>query len=986
MATCLLLTQMLIVSADAATITIASTTIAPSTTYPTSPSATATLRIYSSITFTASDGTVVMAGTPGSGAFFKSVTCTITGGVITIPAFTLLSTTDAVDNSNARYTAIFFDSKGVKRDTYLADFPLPISLGSTITWGQIRVYKAGTQPWHDTSVYTKTQTDAQIQAAIGSTNDAGAYPAGPKGRVYLSSPATVANEPIAVGANDPRVAPDGTWYYALNYTSLDDAIIQLGDTVRVTLVISEPMSCTNPVVPPTMTLKFVGNGRMVPDAGFVPNIRGNIDAPKAMWIFDCSASGTGISFEDSVAKGDIYPQWFGAVVGDGIDDFAALTAMVAAASTGARSIHFLDGTYDISNTLKIAAFTGFHIYGENKASTRLVINTANKSAIFMNHGSYGVMERLQITTTAASTNVYALLDIDADGSLGALKTQQISLRDLFITGGQLAANCLRISQSGASSQGDTIWVGNLLISQCLDAGIKLGGQNALGVLVEDSDIQACYHWGVYNSGGQIFLNGTSFQNQDLGLVSDDGIPISQITTGGADYFSDATGGTSGISSMTDIRSESDILVSGGSIHIRHAAVNAGSSDPYFPNSFYSPGQMIRGTVGVGQKGELGRTFMLVESGGTKNFATPEGNSTLTVINDLSQSWTVNQWAGFYLGLRYPNGFIGSAQIASNTATSITLATPLPYNYWSDAGHTSVCGFPGQRFNCSQYRIGGLTSGTEPTWSSVPKGWYNQYSNDGGSNGFVAVAGSNVISGWYYAFGISPSVGDYVLIHRAGTNGGPFISHITNIVRPNGSGGVTVTLADNAITSTPNGESGYVGTPVTDGQVKWMSIDYVSVSTGGTVVDLYSNGGKLASAASLTDSYFSRPDFLGDQFNAGNPITALRWMKNVAYSASGEYNSGPAVYVPDFVRPGDDVASANTIAPTGASFTLTGNGTVKTITPNNFPPGTTLYIKCSGTPTFDETGNMLINGAATTLTATAGDIVIAYWNGTVWQVR
>jgi len=185
------------ITAHATTITISSTTVGNSTNY---PGSTCTLRIYSSITFTASDGTVVMAGTPGSGAFFKSVACTISAGIISIPSFTIPSTTDASDNQNAKYTAVFFDSKGVKRDTFFADFPLTNTLGTTVTWGQIRVYKAGQQPLRDTSVYTKIQTDFQILTALGTANDASDTV---KGRTKLSVAPAVAANPIAVGNNDP---------------------------------------------------------------------------------------------------------------------------------------------------------------------------------------------------------------------------------------------------------------------------------------------------------------------------------------------------------------------------------------------------------------------------------------------------------------------------------------------------------------------------------------------------------------------------------------------------------------------------------------------------------------------------------------------------------------------------------------------------------------------------------------------------------------
>lgn len=1137
MATCLLLTQMLIVSADAATITIASTTIAPSTTYPTSPSATATLRIYSSITFTASDGTVVMAGTPGSGAFFKSVTCTITGGVITIPSFDLLSTTDAVDNSNARYTAIFFDSKGVKRDTYLADFPLPISLGSPITWGQIRVYKAGTQPWHDTSVYTKTQTDAQIQAAIGSTNDAGGFPAGPKGRVYLSVPPVTNTNPIAVGDNDPRNTPAGAWYWAINYSSFDDAVLALGSTAPAMLIVSEQMACTNPTVTSNIQLVFVGNGRLIVGAGYTITIQKPPRAPENAWIFDISAAGSHALVTSPTA---LYPQWWGSIVNDDVDDLAALDDCVASARTGARSIHFLDGTYDISNTLVVSGITGFHFFGENKATTRIRINTTNKTGVLLNHGSYGVMERIGFTTTVSSTNTYALLDIDATSpatisnasntnpvvittyindhgfvtgdsvsiycpscgntaisgtwtitrlsnntfsipvagngvftgpataSIGALKTQQMSLRDIMVHGARLAANGLRISRSGAASQGDTIEIANPLILSCLEAGLKIGspggpGQNALGIKIVDGNIQDCPQKGIWNTGGQIFDDGMSFQSYDFGVLSADGISLSQVTMGGSDYFQDAGGGQSAISTLTDIRSESDVLAVGGGVHIRHAAINGGSPDPWFPNSYYNPGQLIRGTIGIGNKGEKGRTFMVVDLG---TMSTPYAHigaaTTNNVLSDLTASYTINAFATLPVVARYPNGFTEVRLVASNTATTITPTAPFLYlpahknvtnatntnpivittdvDHGFETGNSIVianvtgntaangtwtitkisddtfsiptagngahagggtvvhspCGYTAEQgttvapFNCIDYKIGGITGSTEPDWDTAPQGFFNP-SADNPSVAWITTAGSNIVSSGYYSFSLilaggvvrDPAVGDYMMIIGAGTNGGPFIAKVTGFSHPTGST-AQVTLDKNAITSLPTGGSGYVGPPITDGTIKWIDMDFNCVSGVGTVVDLYSNSGKVGSATSIENSVFVRPDFARQNEQSSTHIL-LRSMKNSGYRP-GDYNIGPTTYLPDFVVPGDDVASANTIVPTGISFTITGVQDIKTINPIYIMPGTTLYMKTTSAVKFDNTGNITFNGGATSLTTTAGDIVIAYFNGSKFQMR
>lgn len=90
-----------------------------------------------------------------------------------------------------------------------------------------------------------------------------------------------------------------------------------------------------------------------------------------------------------------------------------------------------------------------------------------------------------------------------------------------------------------------------------------------------------------------------------------------------------------------------------------------------------------------------------------SYITPDGSSTLSVIVDLAGTYTVNALAGQILFLRYPNGFIAQEPILSNTATTITLSIPLPFDYHTCLGQvcTAACSQPAQTFPCSQYSIG-----------------------------------------------------------------------------------------------------------------------------------------------------------------------------------------------------------------------------------------------------------------------------------------
>lgn len=120
----------------------------------------------------------------------------------TIPAITLPSTSAGLDDQTSRWT-VTLHRVGRRQvvSTVLADFPLPVSFEPAVTWAQIKIHKNGKQPLRDTSTYTKTETDYQIDLKAGTLNDATEVI---KGRTKLSVAPASATNPIAVGDNDSR--------------------------------------------------------------------------------------------------------------------------------------------------------------------------------------------------------------------------------------------------------------------------------------------------------------------------------------------------------------------------------------------------------------------------------------------------------------------------------------------------------------------------------------------------------------------------------------------------------------------------------------------------------------------------------------------------------------------------------------------------------------------------------------------------------------
>lgn len=117
----------------------------------------AVLRIYCNRNFFTSDNKPVIKGLVGSKNIYKSVSCSISGTTLTIPQITIDSTTDGIDLQNAKFTAVFYDSSGVKRDLFLTKFAVPHDMGSTLTWAQIKTFNNSGTPSPASSYYTAAQ-------------------------------------------------------------------------------------------------------------------------------------------------------------------------------------------------------------------------------------------------------------------------------------------------------------------------------------------------------------------------------------------------------------------------------------------------------------------------------------------------------------------------------------------------------------------------------------------------------------------------------------------------------------------------------------------------------------------------------------------------------------------------------------------------------------------------------------------------------------
>src|SRR5690348_7416070 len=129
------------------------------------------LRIFLNRAFVANNGTGV-AGTPlqpsspSSNNYYLQLTCTLAGTTLTIPSFTIDSTTDGLDINTATYSAYFFDSTGAQIGVYAGfeQFRVPFPVvsasgcspaGTCAAWADIRAYNFAHVQAPDNSAYTK---------------------------------------------------------------------------------------------------------------------------------------------------------------------------------------------------------------------------------------------------------------------------------------------------------------------------------------------------------------------------------------------------------------------------------------------------------------------------------------------------------------------------------------------------------------------------------------------------------------------------------------------------------------------------------------------------------------------------------------------------------------------------------------------------------------------------------------------------------------
>lgn len=594
-----------------------------------------------------------------------------------------------------------------------------------------------------------------------------------------------------------------------------------------------------------------------------------------------------------------------------------------------------NATYGINHQLLLV---GSHLDLEfaNRNTCWDWLGPSTTSEFFTDSISYAYVKDICLTaeaTTASAVSATAtsispampLWDMDYDGTYGGLKTQNVTIVNGTFSSNVVNGREVAVALSGGAAQGSTITFLNAEFTgfapeDCL----YVGGTNALNIDVINSDFIGCSRMGVSIGAGQVDVYGSSFEGEGtyLGFWPQ----VSQYATFGGDV--DQWGGTAGnpFTKIMDTRSESPAAVNCPyplCVADNVNALQADASGWYANYGGFLPGQVAEDGANDG------RLFVMVSDGGpvgtnggwfpiTPNIAA--GSPSFCTLTDSTQSWTTNQWAGYQLDLAYSNGYYaeGPFTISSNTATSLTFAPCFG----------TVGGDP-----LTNYHIAGKTGSTKPNFSGLAEGSSTQGWNANATGyGFSTTAGSTTVTLVGATSGMF-SAGQYLAIPDGDVQGctggscvvGQAATFYTAEITAVSLSGATATLTmDHAPTRTLSYVFGYWGTPLTDGQVKWMDLDFNCFLGTFSITKGQCNAGKVFHPGQVSLFADYRSDWLRPIVGGIDQATGYVW-QNI--DAGGRWNQSTNIITGNGTvdlsayRAASDIIEVQAV---GAPLTLTFN--------------------------------------------------------------
>ncbi len=584
----------------------------------------------------------------------------------------------------------------------------------------------------------------------------------------------------------------------------------------------------------------------------------------------------------AITAGDIAanPQWIGTyIVGDTWDTVGVNEAILAAFAGTSTPGHIVwnetlsNGPYsnktysqpiglcELNEPILLVARGVNMNFAARDVSGWDWIGDPTKSMFTNDALSYGTIKNITLSSSYLFPVAAAPLWVmDWTGAYPVtLRTQQIEVDDMVLLPPAQGAG-LSISPSGGGAQGDTIVLKNPLVVGGIGCtmGIGAGGSNALNINIIGGNIQGCQGDALQAVAGTFDVYGMSFQNQgglNTGLFTP---PITQATQNGADFHQYAGAGPSSISGMSDVRSESDIMMlsSSNNVAMRNDVSASASESNWYASYPFSVGQLVTGN-GNGATAKYGHTFMVVDDGGNGVWNPMTTTSVpVTTITDSTASYTTNQWITNYsLAFRYSNGYTGHDTITANTATTVTTTTAF-----------------GPVTAPDLYHIEGHTGSSAPNWDGAPTG-HSIITPIGTNQGFTTVAGNTTIN-TSSSVASQMAANNYLVLPNCDMFGPASGAAkfkwalITKIMSVSTSSFVVA----KAPTCTETDGFGYWGATLSDGGEKYIDLDFNTIAYPASLDYGFSQSGKVEGAVPGSFKGYSNP-----RVTASKPS----WLRNVS---------------------------------------------------------------------------------------------------------
>jgi hypothetical protein len=325
-------------------------------------------RLYASKTFTATDQSIVLGGHEAVPDAFQEFDLTLTGTTVRIEAGNAYVTTDS-DHPEVTYNLDGYDAFGNKLFPIYSKLRIPPDLDPT-TWQAIKTYSAGRHISGPTTYLTADETLALIQQVPQTGANASSIVHGVS-RLDVD-PANL-TDPIAVGANSPKISKD----LLLDYGNSFLTAVSLIGSNNVRLAVTAPVTeSSDRSLPVNIQLDVKPGGLITIASGKTFTVNSLLD-PGNRQIF----AGTG-NFR--LARGSVNKfnttWWSGPVSGANIDK--ALTDIFASCAANHGGHVFIpDGQWlcsgnqniSIATTIEGASRHGYSAYG-----TEIKLTTATR--------------------------------------------------------------------------------------------------------------------------------------------------------------------------------------------------------------------------------------------------------------------------------------------------------------------------------------------------------------------------------------------------------------------------------------------------------------------------------------------------------------------------------------------------------------------------------------------------------------------------------